>query len=200
MKSKRQRLESFSKSLDSALRAIKVPTPQPYFHPAQRINAFPHHINPMLYHPTSYNHVPAYGYHRYTPYPREFCDGQYNTLPPENQRFGVYTSSASSNVPPIQALEAHVINCCQNCLNQAHKTMPSNDANLASYVQPMENSTHYKAHTSLENPRDSQIAIIGCVTLNNNLFTQSGGSAGKTKISETEKSGKNKFFRPFEDS
>ena len=190
MKSKRQRQECISRSFRSALKSMKVPTSQPFFHPVQV------DYQPNLC-PVSYNISPACCYQAYVPYiGSDINNGHYRKPAIEDNFVTHHLSSAVSNVPPIQALEAHVINFYENC-NETHMPPMNNITSNAcyrgmSYQQLRENLIQYKYPFQCSNITET--VSLEC---ERNPRQNMKKNSNSTKFNNS-KSKQGKFFRPFE--
>lgn len=203
MKSKRQRKESISRSIRSAIKSVEMAAPQPFLHPLQ-IDLQPN-LYPTLCHPVPYNLPPACCFQPHMPYiTSDINNGYYNKEQLYYDPFQIHhASTAVSNVPPIQALEAHVMNYYKDC-NQTHlpfTNILTDGSNSEIPYQPYHqcggNLIHYE--NSYQNSNMSEAYAMESVSRE---CSSNQKQNAKTNLPSTNpnkgKSERVKFFRPFE--
>lgn len=204
MKSKRQRLESISKSVTSALKSMKTPASQPFFNPVPI--DFQQNLYPTLCHPVSYSISPTYCYQTCVPYiTSDINNGHYQNLANEEQLYYepyiTQVPVAIPDTPPIQALEAHVTNYYKNC-SQTHLVQTNNSSNVNTaeiFYQPYSQNKEYLIQ--YEEPAPCQNSNMSQATESVSLETISGQNVKPNSPPSKFNNGKNgggKFFRPFE--
>lgn len=204
MKSKRQRLESLSKSFSSALKSMKTPVSHPFFNPVPI--DFQQNLYPALCHPVSYSISPAYCYQTCVPYiTSDINNGHYQNLTIEDQlHYDTYITPAPAAIPdtpPIQALEAHVINYYKNC-SQTHMGQTNNLSNV---------NTGETSYQPYPQTKDYLVQYDGSAPCQNSNIFQATESVSLETIPRQNmksnsppskfnngRSGHGKFFRPFE--
>lgn len=198
MKSKRRRIESLSKSLDSVFERMNA---QVYVHQIQASNPLPALPHSVLYPSPAYTY-PEYTYPAYIPAPHHthtnnLHNSRYHPIAPEYQYNDSYTSPGLLSVPPIQALEAQVLNCCRNC-SQTFTHMHDTDTNVLKSLSPQENIAQNNSMYFFEKCQPSNTAAIEPVLLNN-VFRVKMETKRSQDTDSNIKEVRSKFFRPFED-